>query len=99
MTCKRIAFLSSSVVRMHNMQCVYIFSLYYYCYIRRKLISLSCRQVTVFVLVCVLTLIVASPDNRYSKAGLYAIFATQSNDFALGYPIGKNHPAWTFDLR
>ncbi|XP_023183123.1 integral membrane protein GPR155-like isoform X2 [Xiphophorus maculatus] len=43
--------------------------------------------VTVFVLVCVLTLIVASPDNRYSKAGLYAIFATQSNDFALGYPI------------
>ncbi|XP_017164522.1 integral membrane protein GPR155 isoform X4 [Poecilia reticulata] len=58
MTCKRIAFLPSSVVR-----------------------------VTVFVLVCVLTLMVASPDNRYSKAGLYAIFATQSNDFALGYPI------------
>uniref|UniRef100_A0A8C5ARF4 Uncharacterized protein n=1 Tax=Gadus morhua TaxID=8049 RepID=A0A8C5ARF4_GADMO len=27
------------------------------------------------------------PDTRYSKAGLYAIFATQSNDFALGYPI------------
>ncbi|KAG7233317.1 hypothetical protein INR49_007226 [Caranx melampygus] len=25
--------------------------------------------------------------HRYSKAGLYAIFATQSNDFALGYPI------------
>lgn len=49
-------------------------------------------QVTVFVLVCVLTLMVAGPDNRYSKAGLYAIFATQSNDFALGYPIGKNSP-------
>ena len=46
-------------------------------------------QVTVFVLVCVLTLMVASPDSRYSKAGLYAIFATQSNDFALGYPIGE----------
>lgn len=44
---------------------------------------------TVFVLVCVLTLMVASPDSRYSKAGLYAIFATQSNDFALGYPIGE----------
>lgn len=44
---------------------------------------------TVFVLVCVLTLMVASPENRYSKAGLYAIFATQSNDFALGYPIGE----------
>ncbi|XP_038593339.1 integral membrane protein GPR155 isoform X1 [Micropterus salmoides] len=49
--------------------------------------SVLIAKVTVFVLVCVLTLIVASPDNRYSKAGLYAIFATQSNDFALGYPI------------
>ncbi|XP_019949740.2 lysosomal cholesterol signaling protein isoform X1 [Paralichthys olivaceus] len=49
--------------------------------------SVLVAKVTVFVLVCVLTLIVASPDNRYSKAGLYAIFATQSNDFALGYPI------------
>lgn len=44
-----------------------------------------------FALVCVLTLMVASPDSRYSKAGLYAIFATQSNDFALGYPIGEKH--------
>lgn len=43
----------------------------------------------VFALVCVLTLMVASPASRYSKAGLYAIFATQSNDFALGYPIGE----------
>ncbi|XP_047208250.1 integral membrane protein GPR155 isoform X3 [Girardinichthys multiradiatus] len=49
--------------------------------------SVLVAKVTVFVLVCVLTLIVASPDSRYSKAGLYAIFATQSNDFALGYPI------------
>uniref|UniRef100_A0A669ELN3 G protein-coupled receptor 155 n=1 Tax=Oreochromis niloticus TaxID=8128 RepID=A0A669ELN3_ORENI len=49
--------------------------------------SVLVAKVTVFVLVCVLTLMVASPDNRYSKAGLYAIFATQSNDFALGYPI------------
>lgn len=32
---------------------------------------------------------VASPESRYGKAGLYAIFATQSNDFALGYPIGE----------
>lgn len=55
----------------------------------------SCVQVTVFVLVCVLTLMVASPDSRYSKAGLYAIFATQSNDFALGYPIGKKSKALT----
>ncbi|XP_069568984.1 lysosomal cholesterol signaling protein [Brachyistius frenatus] len=49
--------------------------------------SVLIAKVTVFVLVLVLTLMVASPDNRYSKAGLYAIFATQSNDFALGYPI------------
>ncbi|XP_076016380.1 lysosomal cholesterol signaling protein-like [Genypterus blacodes] len=49
--------------------------------------SVLVAKVTVFVLVCVLTLMVASPDCRYSKAGLYAIFATQSNDFALGYPI------------
>ncbi|KAM8860070.1 lysosomal cholesterol signaling protein-like [Spinachia spinachia] len=49
--------------------------------------SVLVAKVTVFALVCVLTLMVASPDCRYSKAGLYAIFATQSNDFALGYPI------------
>ncbi|CAL8254527.1 unnamed protein product [Lota lota] len=49
--------------------------------------SILIAKVTVFALVCALTLMVASPDTRYSKAGLYAIFATQSNDFALGYPI------------
>ncbi|XP_030614792.1 integral membrane protein GPR155 [Archocentrus centrarchus] len=49
--------------------------------------SVLIAKVCVFFLVCVLTLIVASPDGRYSKAGLYSIFATQSNDFALGYPI------------
>ncbi|XP_062287189.1 lysosomal cholesterol signaling protein [Scomber scombrus] len=49
--------------------------------------SILIAKVAVFVLVCVLTLIVASPDSRYSKAGLFSIFATQSNDFALGYPI------------
>nr|XP_043902122.1 integral membrane protein GPR155 isoform X1 [Solea senegalensis] len=49
--------------------------------------SVLIAKVSVFVLVCVLTLMVASPESRYSKAGLYAIFATQSNDFALGYPI------------
>ncbi|XP_062422436.1 lysosomal cholesterol signaling protein isoform X1 [Pungitius pungitius] len=49
--------------------------------------SVLVAKVAVFALVCVLTLMVASPDCRYSKAGLYAIFATQSNDFALGSPI------------
>lgn len=51
--------------------------------------SILIAKVCVFFLVCILTLIVASPVSRYSKAGLFSIFATQSNDFALGYPIGK----------
>uniref|UniRef100_A0AAQ5XPJ5 G protein-coupled receptor 155a n=1 Tax=Amphiprion ocellaris TaxID=80972 RepID=A0AAQ5XPJ5_AMPOC len=49
--------------------------------------SILIAKVSVFCIVCVLTLIVASPESRYSKAGLFSIFATQSNDFALGYPI------------
>nr|XP_057915043.1 integral membrane protein GPR155 isoform X2 [Doryrhamphus excisus] len=49
--------------------------------------SILVAKVSVFALVCVLTLMVAGPETRYGKAGLYAIFATQSNDFALGYPI------------
>ncbi|KAM9804862.1 lysosomal cholesterol signaling protein [Neosynchiropus ocellatus] len=49
--------------------------------------SVLIAKVSVFFIVCVLTLIVASPASRFSKAGIYSIFATQSNDFALGYPI------------
>ncbi|XP_073707682.1 lysosomal cholesterol signaling protein [Garra rufa] len=49
--------------------------------------SVLIAKVCVFVLVCMLTLLVANPENKYSKAGLFSIFATQSNDFALGYPI------------
>ncbi|XP_009994464.1 PREDICTED: integral membrane protein GPR155 [Chaetura pelagica] len=51
------------------------------------LYSILVAKAAVFFLVCVLTLLVASPENRFSKAGLFPIFATQSNDFALGYPI------------
>lgn len=51
--------------------------------------SILIAKVCVFFIVCVLTLIVASPDCRFSKAGIFSIFATQSNDFALGYPIGE----------
>lgn len=51
--------------------------------------SILIAKVSVFAIVCVLTLLVASPDNRFSKAGIFSIFATQSNDFALGYPIGE----------
>lgn len=53
------------------------------------LYSILIAKAFVFVIVCVLTLLVASPDSRFSKAGLFPIFTTQSNDFALGYPIGK----------
>uniref|UniRef100_A0A673MX13 Integral membrane protein GPR155-like n=1 Tax=Sinocyclocheilus rhinocerous TaxID=307959 RepID=A0A673MX13_9TELE len=49
--------------------------------------SVLIAKVCVFLLICVLTLLVANPESKYSKAGLFAIFATQSNDFALGYPI------------
>ncbi|NXU58211.1 GP155 protein, partial [Turnix velox] len=51
------------------------------------LYSILVAKAAVFFLVCVLTLLVANPENRFSKAGLFPIFATQSNDFALGYPI------------
>uniref|UniRef100_A0A8C9L3C5 G protein-coupled receptor 155 n=1 Tax=Pavo cristatus TaxID=9049 RepID=A0A8C9L3C5_PAVCR len=51
------------------------------------LYSILVAKAAVFFLVCILTLLVASPENRFSKAGLFPIFATQSNDFALGYPI------------
>lgn len=46
-------------------------------------------KTTVFVIVAVITLIVKWPSSA-GYAGLFAIFATQSNDFALGYPIGEN---------
>lgn len=51
------------------------------------LYSILIAKASVFIIVCVLTLLVASPENRFSKAGLFPMFATQSNDFALGYPI------------
>nr|XP_033802087.1 integral membrane protein GPR155 isoform X1 [Geotrypetes seraphini]XP_033802088.1 integral membrane protein GPR155 isoform X1 [Geotrypetes seraphini]XP_033802089.1 integral membrane protein GPR155 isoform X1 [Geotrypetes seraphini] len=51
------------------------------------LCSILVAKAAVFLIVCVLTLLVASPESRFSKAGLFSIFATQSNDFALGYPI------------
>ncbi|KAG8559573.1 hypothetical protein GDO81_017383 [Engystomops pustulosus] len=51
------------------------------------LYSILIAKASVFLVVCVLTLLVASPQSRFSKAGLFPIFATQSNDFALGYPI------------
>ncbi|KAL5007631.1 hypothetical protein ScPMuIL_016437 [Solemya velum] len=43
-------------------------------------------KTTVFLIVAAITLIVKWPSSA-GYAGLFAIFATQSNDFALGYPI------------
>ncbi|XP_062972438.1 lysosomal cholesterol signaling protein isoform X2 [Elgaria multicarinata webbii] len=51
------------------------------------LYSILIAKAFVFILVCVLTFLIVTPERRFSKAGLFPIFATQSNDFALGYPI------------
>ncbi|XP_058046256.1 integral membrane protein GPR155 isoform X2 [Ahaetulla prasina] len=51
------------------------------------LYSILIAKASVFFLVCALTLLIVTPEKRFSKAGLFPIFATQSNDFALGYPI------------
>ena len=45
-------------------------------------------KVCVFLVTFVLTLVLSRPIN-IGKAGLFGIFTTQSNDFALGLPIGN----------
>lgn len=45
-------------------------------------------KASLFLVVLVFTLVVHRPVN-IGLAGLAGIFVTQSNDFALGYPIGK----------
>ncbi|XP_013387380.1 integral membrane protein GPR155 isoform X4 [Lingula anatina] len=50
------------------------------------LASILIAKAGLFLVVLVFTLILVRPMS-YGKAGLYAIFTTQSNDFALGYPI------------
>ena len=42
---------------------------------------------TIFAVVAIITVILSRPFN-IGKAGLFGIFVTQSNDFALGLPIG-----------
>ncbi|XP_045108828.1 integral membrane protein GPR155-like isoform X1 [Portunus trituberculatus] len=60
------------------------------------LVSICVSKSVVFAVVVVVTLLVYKPVDL-GRAGLFAIFCTQSNDFALGYPIvaalyGKTHP-------
>ncbi|XP_053373274.1 integral membrane protein GPR155-like isoform X2 [Mercenaria mercenaria] len=52
------------------------------------LLGIAISKTSVFVIVAVLTLLIRRPMHL-GYAGLFAIFATQSNDFALGYPILK----------
>ncbi|PNF32094.1 Integral membrane protein GPR155 [Cryptotermes secundus] len=60
------------------------------------LLSVLVAKTVVFLVVVVVTLLVSRPVNT-GRAGLFAIFCTQSNDFAIGYPIvgalyQKTHP-------
>jgi predicted permease len=52
------------------------------------LLSILIAKSIVFSSVIVVTLLVGRPVNL-GRAGIFAIFCTQSNDFAIGYPIGK----------
>lgn len=54
------------------------------------LLSVLIAKAIVFVVVIIVTLLVGRPVN-YGRAGIFAIFCTQSNDFAVGYPIGKSY--------
>lgn len=52
------------------------------------LLSILIAKSIVFFAVIIVTLLVGRPVNL-GRAGIFAIFCTQSNDFAIGYPIGK----------
>ena len=54
------------------------------------LLAILLSKSAVFLTVLLGCMVVTSPSD-YSKGALYAIFCTQSNDFALGYPISE----WT----
>ena len=48
--------------------------------------SIFVSKIFLFVLVALITIIITKPPN-YGLAGLYGIFSTKSNDFAVGYPL------------
>ncbi|XP_036337188.1 integral membrane protein GPR155-like [Rhagoletis pomonella] len=50
------------------------------------LLAMTISKTIVFVAVLVISLLITRPLN-YARAGLLSIFCTQSNDFAIGYPI------------
>ncbi|XP_018330000.1 integral membrane protein GPR155 isoform X2 [Agrilus planipennis] len=60
------------------------------------LLSILLAKSIIFFTVILITLLIGRPRN-YGRAGIFAIFCTQSNDFAIGYPIivalyKKTHP-------
>lgn len=52
------------------------------------LLAILLAKGIIFLCVILITLFVSKPINL-GRAGIFAIFCTQSNDFALGYPISK----------
>lgn len=52
------------------------------------LLAMLISKAVVFFSVLVISLFVVRPLN-VARAGLLGIFCTQSNDFAIGYPIGE----------
>ena len=50
-------------------------------------LAICLGKVSVFIIVFVIALLIGG--GAMARAGLYAIFATQSNDFAMGYPISE----------
>lgn len=62
------------------------------------LLAILLAKASVFIIVLVVTLLVTKPFDM-SKSGLLAVFCTQSNDFALGFPIvaalySQSHPEY-----
>ncbi|XP_028179036.1 integral membrane protein GPR155 isoform X1 [Ostrinia furnacalis] len=66
------------------------------------LLAILLAKGVIFLGVIVITVFVSKPIN-FGRAGIFAIFCTQSNDFALGYPIinaiyEKTHPEYALYL-
>lgn len=53
------------------------------------LVAVLLAKSCVFISVLVVLLVIKKPSNP-GRAALFAIFTTQSNDFAIGYPMSKN---------
>lgn len=52
------------------------------------ILAIFISKIIIFFVVVIITVVVTRPTN-IARAGLLAIFCTQTNDFAIGVPIGK----------